>query len=134
MGRFETGDRGANEIKTTPGRNLHAVWDNFIIGRGSESKLSNAARRLAVEITSNRRNRRLPVDGGIDDWIAEGWELAKTNVYSPHIRDYIASREHGGEFGKVQLSKQFLRDGSELCRQRAYEAGRRLAAAWVSGR
>ena len=50
MGRFEKGDRGANEIATTPGRNLHSVWDGFIIGRGSASKLSdfNSARRRAV--------------------------------------------------------------------------------------
>jgi hypothetical protein len=128
MGRFEKGDRGGNSIKTQPGSNLHSVWDGFIIGKGSPSKLSdyNDMRKRALEIT-NSQEAVVLTSSSIDDWIQESLTLVQSEVYSPAIREYVASREHAGSFGKVPLTKDYLRRGSEVCRERAFSAGRRLA-------
>jgi hypothetical protein len=133
MGRFDQGDRGGNSIKTQPGSNLHSVWDGMIIGSGNPSKLSdyNDMRQRAQKIINEQTAVAIEI-GGIDEWIRESLELAQARVYSPQIRDYVASREHAGEFGKASLSKQYLRDGSESCRRRAYQAGRRLAVVITS--
>lgn len=118
--QFPTGDRGGNSIPLVQGDNLHSLWDGLL---GQRDKPNDVKREIA-QLRERQELWKVDTTGGIDDWIAEGHELAKAFTYSPAI---IEAVQQPGELAKVSLSEDYLREAGEHTRRRVVAAGLRLA-------
>jgi hypothetical protein len=114
------GDAGGNNFYVTPGRNLHAFWDD-----AAGSDLSNEyINHFAAEITAEfvkRRGAHPRVSKDPRRWIREGFELAKREVYT--FGPETGTREH-----PIVLMEEYVLSSGDLARIQLAVAGFRLAA------
>jgi hypothetical protein len=115
------GDQGGNLVFVTPGRNLHAFWDDLAGSDTTEAYVN----RYVVDITAefaktNGQRRRLSKDP--KRWIDEGFDLAKREVYT-------FGPETGSRERPVRLSPAYEDDARRIARIQLAKAGFRLAEA-----
>jgi hypothetical protein len=112
------GDDGGNEVtvcdapRCTNSRRLHAFWDG-LLGTSSNPV---PARTLAQGLPAAPAGAASNLNTA--DWIDEGLELARDNVYRSPI---------GAGGGPFRLTNAYRNAASTLARQRAALAGARLA-------
>jgi hypothetical protein len=114
------GDQGGNLVFVTPGRNLHAFWDDL----GGTDTTDEYVNRYATEITAefikaNGQRPRLSQDP--KKWVDEGFDLAKREVYT--FGPEAGSREH-----PLPLPGGYEANAQRIARIQLAKAGFRLAA------
>lgn len=115
------GDQGGNLVYVTPGRNLHALWDDIAGSDTSPAYVNNLAEGIAAEfVQHNGAHPRLSKNP--KKWIEEGFELAKSEVYT--FGPETGSREH-----PIALPSTYESNARNVARVRLAVAGFRLAAA-----
>jgi hypothetical protein len=119
--RFPNGDRGGNSIPTVQGRNLHALWDGLL---GRQHRPNDVQREVA-ELEQRPALWKLDTKCGVEAWIQESHELAKTFAYDPII---LKAVEQPGELRPINLPEPYLKAAGEKARQRIVAAGLRLAS------
>lgn len=113
------GDEGGNKVFVSPGRNLHAFWDDAAGSDTSEEYVN----RFAAEITATfvqKRGQHPRVSKDPKRWVQEGFQLAKSDVYT--FGPESGSREH-----PIALSEDYLENAKRLARIQLATAGFRLA-------
>lgn len=120
-GLFPEGDRGANSIPTKQSKNMHALWDGLLGPKWDETSLNRRAAEMPkIELRA----------GGIDQWLNESRELAVTKVYTAEVLEpvSVAVRAKSKEVAEITLSENYLHEAGNLAKERAVEAGHRLAS------
>lgn len=120
--RFPTGDRGGNSIPVIQGKNLHSLWDN-LLGR---SHTPNDVKQSVAELENNTVLWHINPTDRVEDWIAEGHDLAKSFAYSSET---VTAVEAEGELLSVNLPEPYLKEAGRRARQRVVAAGIRAADA-----
>jgi hypothetical protein len=110
------GDAGGNFVFVTPGRNLHALWDD---SAGTEISYSYVSKYAVDAVAAHPAPQR--IDKHPIEWIAEGYEVAKSDVYSFGLE--TGSREH-----PIPLSAPYLENAKRTAQAQIALAGYRLAA------
>jgi hypothetical protein len=119
--RFPTGDRGGNLIPVVQGRNLHSLWDG-LLGRRDRP---NDVKREVAKLGDQQTIWKVDTECGVEDWIQESHNLAKSFAYSPEI---IAATEKEGELERINLPQEYLTQAGMHAQARVVSAGLRLAA------
>lgn len=119
--RFPTGDRGGNLIPVVQGRNLHSLWDG-LLGRRDRP---NDVKREVAKLREQQTIWKVDTACGVEDWIQESHELAKSFAYSPEI---VAATEKDGELERVNLPPEYLTEAGKHAQARVVSAGVRLGA------
>jgi hypothetical protein len=115
-----TGDAGGNFVIVSPGRTLHALWDDL-----PGSDISDAyVTRFAAEITQEYMNRssaerRIILDP--QTWVKEGFELAQRRVYT-------FGPQTGSRDNPLNLPAGYEENARRVARVQLATAGFRLAA------
>lgn len=110
------GDAGGNEVFASPGRNLHAFWDDLAGTNQSDEYVAKLANEIAAEhpapgyISKNPRK-----------WIDQAFKLDKSDVYSFGLE--TGSREH-----PVSLTANYRETARRIAHAQLALAGYRLAA------
>ncbi len=150
--RFPAGDRGGNDIAVVASgaaqpepRSLHRVWDELLGQDTSLAALDGALGGLRAERWRWSAERAPATRLGIDTWIDEDCDLARSAVYVPAVLQAVgrAERQPPAEGTPaeaapapspvppkptVSLGKAYFAHAVEKARQRAVRAGLRLAA------
>jgi len=107
------GDAGGNLVKLDCAKcELHFFWDD-LLGTNSELKtVKNAARELP------KANSALAKKMDENDWVAEGFEAAKHQVYAPPVE--------AGD-GPFTITEAYKEAAKRLAKERVALAGARLA-------
>jgi hypothetical protein len=113
------GDQGGNLVFVTPGRNLHAVWDDLAGTETTDAYINHYAAEVTVEFVRNGKGPRLSKDPR--KWVEEGFELAKHEVYT--FGSETGSREH-----PIPLPADYEAHAKRIARVQLAKAGFRLAA------
>ena len=110
------GDTGGNAVLVSPGRNLHALWDDLAGDDTSDAYVT----RLAAELTAENP---APRQGGEDPerWVEEGFKVAQDDVYAFGL-------ETGSRERPIDLSQNYLHHARLVARERIALSGYRLAA------
>jgi S1/P1 nuclease len=129
---FETGDRGGNEIVLRGRGSLHAVWDGVLGGDDPFAVVEQKAKQLAGASAELRRKARRSL--GVERWLSEDCTLARSFVYVPAVLTAVRDFEASGREGKPELSlkDEYVAAATRVARERAVQAGARLAA-WLEG-
>jgi hypothetical protein len=114
------GDAGGNNVYVTPGRNLHAIWDNAAGVDTSDIYVNRFAAEITAEFVE-RMGRRPRVSKDPRKWINDGRELAMREVYS--FGPNTGTREH-----PVALTQDYQSKVRRIARFQLALAGFRLAA------
>ena len=110
------GDAGGNFVFVTPGRNLHALWDD---SAGTEISDDYISKYAAEAVASHPAPKR--IDKNPMKWIDEGFEVAKSEVYTFGLE--TGSREH-----PIQISPAYMENAKRTAQAQIALAGYRLAA------
>lgn len=129
---FPRGDRGGNAITTSQRSNLHAVWDQF---PGNYLSFKQA-RDQAIEIVNSAESKAVGKRAAatLDEatWLDESHALAVRAVYTPEVMTALRHLDReahtNGDLPPITLSKDYLRAGGNVSKQRLIEAGYRLGA------
>jgi hypothetical protein len=126
--RFPKGDEGGNGIMVRGKLKLHAYWDNAI----SRDRKYNGVRRKAFDLLNNQGLGAVGKEAikslQPEDWIQEGHEIAKRDVYTDHIRKMVPDAEGRENLGDMNTPREYDRSSAQIGEKRAVEAGYRLAA------
>jgi hypothetical protein len=115
------GDQGGNLVFVTPGRNLHALWDDLAGTDTTDAYVNRYATEITAEfVNGNGQRPRLSRDP--KRWVDEGFELAKREVYN--FGPESGSREY-----PVPLPPAYEANARRIARIQLAKAGFRLAAA-----
>jgi hypothetical protein len=115
------GDQGGNLVYVTPGRNLHALWDDLAGSDATDAYVNRYAAEITAEFVKGRgQPPRLSKDP--KKWVDEGFELAKREVYT--FGPETGSREH-----PLALPPAYEENARRIARIQIAKAGFRLAAA-----
>jgi hypothetical protein len=113
------GDQGGNLVFVTPGRNLHAFWDDLAGTDASEAVVLSLAREISAEyIAQNGNSPHLSRDP--TKWVEESRRLAETGVYTFGLE--TGSREH-----PLALPPGYEASAQKIARNQIASAGFRLA-------
>jgi len=110
--------RSGNSIPTIQGRNLHALWDG-LLGRRHRP---NDVKREVAELRERPMLWKVDTESGVEAWIQEGHELAKTFAYDPII---LKAVQQPGELAPINLPESYLKAAGEKARHRIVAAGLR---------
>ncbi len=126
--RFETGDRGGNEILLSGRGSLHQVWDGLLGSETSLVRLMGQAEALSQEAGRGRQAAALALDRNLDAWFDESCAVARSFVYVPAILSAVESFERYGRTGKpeLSLSPAYIETAAAVARRRAAVASSRL--------
>jgi hypothetical protein len=114
------GDQGGNLVYTTPGRNLHALWDDLAGADTTDAYVNRYATEITAEfVKGNGQQPRLSKDP--KKWVYEGFDLAKREVYT--FGPETGSREH-----PLPLPPGYEDNARGIARIQLAKAGFRLAA------
>src|SRR5215471_1987892 len=113
------GDAGGNNVYVTPGRNLHAFWDDAAGSDFSEDYINHFAAEITAELIK-RRGAHSRVSKDPRHWIREGFELAKREVYT--FGPETGTREH-----PIVLMEEYVLNSRRVARIQLAVAGLRLA-------
>ena len=109
------GDLGGNLVLVQgPSKELHAYWDG-ILGDGDTQNFKKA---VAVGTTLPKPDASLAKDAKEDDWAAESFSLAKSNVYASPI---------GPGVGPYTTTATYSSQANQVAETRVSLAGARLA-------
>jgi hypothetical protein len=108
------GDQGGNLVFVPPGRTLHALWDQAAGADSSDA----AVNRLAAEMLSAALPE--PASTDLDRWIREGFDLARSQVYT--FGNATGTREL-----PVQLPSGYEENARRIARLQIVKAGQRLS-------
>lgn len=115
------GDQGGNLVFVTPGRNLHALWDDLAGSETTDAYVNRYAAEITAEfVKGNGQHPRLSRDP--KRWVEEGFDLAKREVYT--FGPETGSREH-----PLPLPPGYEDNSRRIARIQLAKAGLRLAAA-----
>jgi hypothetical protein len=115
------GDQGGNLVFVTPGRNLHALWDDLAGTDTTDAHVNRYAAEITAEfVQGNGQRPRLSRDP--KRWVEEGFDLAKREVYT--FGPETGSREH-----PLPLPPGYEDNSRRVARIQLAKAGLRLAAA-----
>ena len=118
------GDQGGNLVFVTlgsPGRNLHAFWDDIVGTDTSDASVNRLAAGITADYIQQRgAHPRLARDP--KKWVDEGFQLAKSEVYT--FGTETGSREH-----PVALPSGYEINARRVARVQLAVAGFRLADA-----
>ncbi len=115
------GDQGGNLVYVTPGRNLHALWDDLAGSETTDAYVNRYAAEITTEfVKGNGPQPRLSRDP--KKWVDEGFDLAKREVYT--FGPETGSREH-----PLPLPNGYEENARRIARVQLAKAGFRLAAA-----
>jgi hypothetical protein len=116
-----TGDQGGNLVFVTPGRNLHALWDDLAGSDTTNAYVDRYAAEITAEfVNGNGVNPRLSKDP--KKWVDEGFALAKRDVYT-------FGSETGSRENPLPLPAGYEENSRRIARIQLAKAGFRLAAA-----
>ena len=109
-------------------KRLHAYWDGAIM----EARNFNQMRREAFDLLSDKEmtaagERAAAKSLDIGDWIDEGHELAKQYVYTNHVLKIVSDAEGRENVSSLNPPRMYDVDAGAVAKQRAVEAGYRLA-------
>jgi hypothetical protein len=123
----DDGDRGGNQIEVD-GSNLHATWDNLLGNPTTIGNIGSRAEEAIDEFAQQGSKAAQSMDGLI--WAQESHQLAKEAVYTKAITDVVLERDDdGGSSISVRLPQEYMTNAGSIARERAVEAGFRLAKA-----
>ncbi len=109
------GDLGGNSVVVTgPLKELHAAWDDAL-GLGDTANYKTA---VAAAAKLPPPDTKLATDANVDDWAAESFSLAKSDVYVPPV---------GPALGPYTLDAAYTANKLKIAQQRVSLAGARLA-------
>jgi S1/P1 Nuclease len=115
------GDQGGNLVFVTPGRNLHAFWDDLAGSDTTDAYVNRYAAEITGEfVKNNGQHPRLAKDP--KKWIDESFQLDKRAVYT--FGPETGSREH-----PLMLPPGYEDNARAIARIQLAKAGVRLAAA-----
>lgn len=112
MASLPNGDQGGNLEFVPPGRTLHSLWDSSLTTNVDEVDA------LAAELPSLVKQ---PLSMNVNDWIREGYDLARSDVYT--FGDQIGTREM-----PMTLPAGYEENAHRIARVQVGRAGIRLAA------
>lgn len=110
------GDDGGNLVFVTPGRNLHALWDDAAGRDSSDAYVSKYATETMAEYPAPSS-----IDTNPKKWIEEGYQVAVTQVYTFGLE--TGSRDH-----PIALPESYVDNAKRVARAQIAKAGYRLAA------
>jgi hypothetical protein len=110
------GDEGGNQVFVSPGRNLHAYWDDLAGTDTSDVYVSKWAAQLSAEHPAPRSPDENP-----QKWMEEGLDFAKHDVYTLGVVTGTRSRP-------IELPLSYQQNARRVIRERIALAGYRLAA------
>ncbi len=110
------GDAGGNFVIVGERRNLHSLWDDAAGRDVSDEYVTKYAAEAAAAHPARKRLEKNP-----KKWIAEGFELAKSQVYTFGLE--TGSREH-----PLHLPAGYEQNASRVAQAQIALAGYRLAA------
>jgi hypothetical protein len=120
-------DRGGNLVRVRlPGAdgremNLHAVWDTPLVEVAmGPFTAEDYAGRLTIALTAEQRKDLQK--GTVEDWVIEGYKIARAKVYT----DKGAALPGPGGDGHT-LSQDYVLEGAAVVEGRLVRAGLRLA-------
>jgi hypothetical protein len=114
------GDQGGNLVFVTPGRNLHALWDDLAGSDTGNAHVDRFAAEAAAEFApANGVGSPLSTDP--KRWVDEGFSLAKSEVYT--FGTATGSREK-----PIPLPEGYEAHARQIARVQLAKAGFRLAA------
>jgi len=114
------GDAGGNQVFVTPGRNLHAVWDDAAGTDASNEYVNRYASEVTAEFVKQHGDHpHLSRDP--KRWIDEGVARAQHDVYT--FGSETGSRDH-----PLPLPEGYQQHASQVARGQLALAGFRLAA------
>jgi hypothetical protein len=110
------GDLGGNSVVVKgPTRELHAFWDDAV-GLGDTKNFMVAVK---VAQTLPEADAKLAADANQDDWAAESFALAKSDVYVAPV---------GPGLGPYTLNAAYTANTQKIAKERIALAGARLAS------
>lgn len=115
------GDAGGNSVFVIPGRNLHAFWDDIAGIDTSNTYVNSLASGIAADYV-RQHGAKPHLSSDPKRWIEEGFQLAKSQVYS--FGTETGSREH-----PVVLPNGYEINARRVARIQLAVAGFRLANA-----
>lgn len=113
------GDRGGNLIFVARGQPLHLFWDDLLGSNAGLNYVVPAAQKLVGEYKT--KTILGPVDRSPARWAQESFDLARSDVYT--FGTASGSREKS-----IALSAGYLENARRIARQRAVQAGLRIAS------
>jgi hypothetical protein len=118
-------DRGGNLVKVRlpdgSDYNLHAVWDTPLVEVAlGPFTVADYAGRLTNALTSAQRKELQK--GTVEDWVIEGYKIAREKVYQDKGVALPTDRE-----SRHNLSRDYVLDGALAVEGRLTKAGLRLA-------
>ena len=130
---FPDGDRGANGIETTLGRNLHGLWDDLLGQRYDAAEIARRAENIAGEVLQIGQAKTAA--NSVDDlnpanWLAESVTLGRQSVYTPDVMNAIEAARRSGtdQVELLDLPETYLKHAQLIAEQQAAVAATRLAA------
>jgi hypothetical protein len=121
------GDRGGNLIRVRlPGEeggeyNLHAVWDTPLVEAAlGLFTVPDYAGRLTNALTAEQRKKLQ--QGTVEDWVVEGYKIAREKVYRDKGKALPTDRE-----ARHTLSRDYMIEAAVVVEGRLTRAGLRLA-------
>lgn len=131
---FPKGDRGGNLAfaKTTKGSTikLHAFWDDLFGSSTSVSSVGNGVLE-AEKIYSEKHeaiDKELAMHRKYEDWVREGYEIAKKYAYLDGKLNPVTEEEKNKEGVVPILPDDYGTNAGKVARYQAVKAGKRLAA------
>ncbi|HTV24839.1 MAG TPA: S1/P1 nuclease [Polyangiaceae bacterium] len=142
--RFVSGDRGGNDILLRERGSLHRVWDGLLGDDASPAALEGALAELRRDRARWRAAEVMAKATTPDTWLDEDCELARRAVYVPAVLAAVARFERDDRPGRapeastsdrapptkpeLSLSTAYHQHAADKARERAVQAGLRLAA------
>lgn len=132
---FPDGDRGANSIELTNGRNMHAFWDGLLGRNANPGDVRKRVYEISSDIAMKAAGEQAADDASNLDpevWLTESRKYAREYVYTPTILNSIQAveRELTKEMTPITLPEQYLTTSGAVAQLRASQAGHRLARIW----
>jgi hypothetical protein len=109
-------DHGGNRVFVSPGKNLHAFWDDVAGENTSTARIARLAAQVTGEFGTPRDLAQDP-----REWLHEGFEIALHDVYA-------LGPQSGSRKQPIRLPLDYQRNAKHVARQRMALAGYRLAA------
>lgn len=142
--RFQTGDRGGNDIVVRERGSLHRLWDGLLGDDASPPALEAALAELRRDRARWRALLASARETSVDRWIDEDCELARRAVYVPAVLDAVgrferrvrpaaaaadssAGAQAPPDKPEVSLRTGYHEHAAAKARERALQAGLRLA-------
>lgn len=143
--RFREGDRGGNSIPIKPPQtggfrfpydpmSLHSIWDDILGHRLSDRAIANKATGFLEDPDLQTAGARASTTLNPESWMLESHRLAVDIAYDQSILEELRDeadddeQEDSDRLEPFSLPMEYYLHASEVAKQRAVEAGFRLAS------